>query len=235
MKRLIKGCLLLVCVCVMVFSIITGVLASTSASSVLQGWNGSSYQYILFGQYASGSKTPEPVLWRVLYTTNDRALLVSEYILAARPFDGASPDWEGSEIQDWLNSTFLHDAFSSRQDYGALVRNKELGRVFLLSREDLANEDYGFSKDEEHPDDPRRAMGTNRAISSGLWRNEEGYSTYYTRTMRGRTSLYQIRTDGSFGEARIGRKNVGIRPAVRIDLDKVSFSSGDGTLESPYR
>ena len=206
-----------------------------SSRLVLRGWDGASYQYVQLGNYVSGGRKPEPILWRVLYTTDNRALLLSEYILATRPFDSSRSIWDGSRIKEWLNGTFLRNAFSAKEDYDALVDDWELGRVFLLSREEMANESYGFSRKESSPDSQRQARGTSNAIFEGLWGADTGYSSYFTRTAKGRTSVYQIRSDGCFGEARINRDNVGTRPAIWIFLDKVSFSSGDGTMESPYR
>lgn len=235
MKRFAKKACVLALACAMLLCLAPGALADVSASLVLRGWDGDSYQYILFGSYDSESSLPEPILWRVLHTTQDRALLVSEYILEARPFDEESSQWAGSEIKEWLNTTFLNEAFSSREAYEALGDSSELGRVFLLSRADWLNESYGFSQDASFPDDRRIAMGAYGAIDSGLWQSSTGYSSYYTRTDRSGASLYQIRSNGTLGEARIDRDNVGIRPAISIHLDKVSFSAGDGSLESPYR
>ncbi len=235
MNRWLKNGWRLVVVCAMLLSLIPSALADVSGSSVLHGWDGESYQYVLFGEYDSGSSLPEPILWRVLYATKDRALLVSEYILETRSFDDQSSEWTNSRLKTWLNKTFLSEAFSSRDTYDALANSSELGRVFLLSKGDLLNENYGFSWDEACPDERRLAMGVYDALNAGLWASSANYSTYYTRTAKGSTSLYQVRANGALGEARIDRDNVGIRPAISIYLDQVSFSGGNGTFESPYQ
>lgn len=235
MKRFFKGLPGILCTLVLVLSAPLVALADMPAGTVLRGWNGTDYQYVRFGNYESGSSLSEGILWRVLGTTGDRALLMSEYILATRSFDSENSEWKSSAIKKWLNGTFLKAAFSARADYEALHNSSELGRVFLLSKGDFENESYGFSRDTDYFDDRRRAMGTYNAINEQLWESYDNYSSYYTRTSRHKQSLYQIRSDGSIGVARIDRDNVGIRPAVTIYLDKVTFSAGDGTIGNPYR
>ena len=234
MKKMGKS-LVAVLVLIVLLGSVSAASADTSAKAVLTGWDGNNYQYVLFGDYESGSSLSEGILWRVLGTTSDRALLMSEYILATRPFDEKSSDWGKSDINKWLNGSFLKTAFASRNDYDALYNSNELGRVFLLSKGDLQNEQYGFSRDENYFDDRRRSTGVYNAINGQIWEASDDNSSYYTRTSQGGEVLYQIRSDGSIGIARIDRKNVGIRPAITIVLDKVSFSSGEGTIENPYR
>ena len=235
MKKFGKELLAVVLVLTAILGSVSLASADTSAKTVLTGWDGNNYQYVLFGDYESGSSLSEGILWRVLGTTSERALLMSEYILATRPFDEKNSDWGKSDINKWLNGSFLKTAFASRDDYDALYNNNELGRVFLLSKGDLQNEQYGFSRDENYFDDRRRSAGIYDAINGQIWEATDDNSSYYTRTSQGKEVLYQIRSNGSIGIARIDRKNVGIRPAIAIILDRVSFSAGDGTIGNPFR
>lgn len=201
----------------------------------LRGWNGSSYQYVLFGKYDQQDGYEEPILWRVLYSDNNKALLLSEYVLDTRAFDSQAPVWDGSDIKAWLNGSFYESAFTTSAQRNCLITGGN-GTVFLLGKEDYLNTAYGFSAKADANDGNRSARGSAYARNHGLWTSESQYCSYYTRTSSGNgTSLWQIRSSGSIGIARYDRDNVGIRPAIWIDLDKIQFNFGEGTMELPFQ
>ena len=74
---------------------------------------------VLYGHYEQDnnmSNGKEPIAWIVLDydAENNRALLLSEYIIDFRQFHSTTPypTWEKSDIRAWLNSDFLNNAFS---------------------------------------------------------------------------------------------------------------------------
>ncbi|MDY2657236.1 MAG: DUF6273 domain-containing protein [Candidatus Limiplasma sp.] len=201
----------------------------------IRGWDGSSYQYVLFGSFDYQDGFAEPILWRVLYSDHNKALLLSEYVLDTRPFDSLGPYWENSDIKNWLNNEFFLSAFTTSNQRECLLSSAERGTVFLLHKGDYTNTAYGFSADTSVNDANRIASGSIYAMNHNLWTSEQNYCSYYTRTETGGTSLWQVRANGTMGVARYDRDNVGIRPAVWIDLEKIQFNIGDGTREFPFQ
>ena len=155
----------------------------------IRGWDGSSYQYVLFGSFDYQDGFAEPILWRVLYSDHNKALLLSEYVLDTRPFDSLGPYWENSDIKNWLNNEFFLSAFTTSTQRECLLSSAERGTVFLLHKGDYTNTAYGFSSDTSVNDANRIASGSIYAINHNLWTSKQNYCSYYTRTETGGTSL----------------------------------------------
>ena len=98
---------------------------------------------------------PEPIRWRVLERQDGQALLLSETGLAAMPYHGRWREvtWETCDLREWLNDTFLREAFSEEERgailMSALANPAKSGyetkggadtedRVFLLSFEEVS-------------------------------------------------------------------------------------------------
>ena len=212
-----------------------GMISPALASETsIRGWDGNSYQYVYFGSLP-GSSMPQSILWRVLAVGDGSALLLSELVLDSQPFDDDSTDWNESDIKEWLNDSFLKSAFQNRNAFDAIVHDYDLGRVFLLSKGDYLNEGFGFSSDPAYADSARVASGDATAIQNGLWTSKgSALCSHYTRTADGKSTLFQISTNGSFGSAKFDRDNVGIRPAIRVYLSWLTISGGKGTMASPF-
>lgn len=201
----------------------------------LRGWNGVDYEYVNFGQYYINTGSTDSILWRVLYASDSKALLLSEYILEARSFDSNGTTWKNSEIYNWLNITFFNQAFCDEEQAAILSIDPEYGSVFLLGESDYLNSEYGFSSADDFPDPSRRAFATPHAKQAKVWIDSEIHtSTYYTSTHKYGKNIVQITASGLVGWAAFDRKDVGIRPAIWIDKTKIVLNSGKGTMESPY-
>lgn len=196
--------------------------------------NTNEYQYVLFGSYMQ-SRNDQPILWRVLTVEGNYALLLSEVILDTRPFDSTTNDWNKSSIKQWLNDPFMNEAFSN-QERTAIAENGEIGKVFLLSSAELTEPSYGFNADPNSRDSLRRAAGSMLAYSNNLWRVQDSdYTNYYARSKANAKNTDLVISTGQIQMARVDRDNVGIRPAIWVDLGKVSLSKGEGTIECPYQ
>ncbi len=90
----------------------------------------------------------EPIDWRVLEMTDSDALLISEKIIAARPFsDANSTIWGKSPLRSWLNEDFLYETFSeaeirrikyvTHEDDDDNRKQYVEDRVFLLNVEEV--------------------------------------------------------------------------------------------------
>jgi hypothetical protein len=72
-------------------------------------------------------------------------------------------------------------------------------------------------------------------MNHGLWKSSADYSSYFTRTPSYENTVYQIRSTGVLGAASVDRLNIGIRPAVWIDLTDACFDYGDGSIKTPFQ
>lgn len=224
---------------VLALCILAVALPGLAGAAGLRGYDvKEGYQYIALGvwpQEVNGESSP--ILWRVLASDGKEALLLSEYVLGNgwihRPyteyveFGGV---WRLTDMYYFLNEEFFPKAFSEEEKL-YLLSSEELGTVFLLSSEDLANKAYGFISSKS-----RMAMGTAYALDNGLFKYSNKSSPYWTRTQS--TTLISgvrcLKVQGSLGYIRAEVENEGWRPACRLSLTAVEIASGEGTLESPF-
>lgn len=207
--------------------------------------HGRCYQYIALGSYPQGADgSAGPILWRVLGTTQGKALLLSEYILAAAPLHPDSPAyaamdgaWRETGLFTWLNDSFFHSAFAPAEQ-ALLCADEKQGRVFVLTAADLRNRAYGLGSDQA-----RLGVGTPYALAQGLFQYRtspggRGSSPYWTRTSAWELpeGAYCTKMDGRIGYARSGLHNTGVRPALWLTLDqgRIQAIAGDGSLAQPW-
>lgn len=196
--------------------------------------NNQGYQRILFGRYNQNC-CDQPILWRILTVQGGQALLLSELILDVRPFDSRSNEWGSSDLKHWLNGEFKRTAFTERESR-AVIGNGKIGDVFILGRSELSNPDYGFKSDKYSPDPKRSAAGTMTAYVNNLWRVEGSeHTNYYARTKANNKNLDLIAGNGKFVLAKIDRDNVGIRPALWVDISLLNLSMGNGSTAYPFQ
>lgn len=77
-------------------------------------------QLVCFGRYEQDGNTdngPEPIVWRKMSSREDRVLLLSEYVLAEKPFHEGheAATWETCSLRKWLNETFYEEAFTEAE------------------------------------------------------------------------------------------------------------------------
>ena len=147
------------------------------------------YVYLHLGQYPQAADGGiEPILWRVLTTDDEKAYLLSEYILFARALHNdrneyakSKGDFAKTELCQYLNTTFAEAAFTEAE-LSMLLPCEDFGKVFLITRDDMKNKDIGLGawtskKDptlkqiEENP--AVRAWGTEWAIKNNGYDPEE--------------------------------------------------------------
>lgn len=101
----------------------------------------------------------EPIQWRWLDTKDDgKPMYVSEKCLEEPAFGAREKNYKDSSIRKWLNGDFLKRAFSddsliattlvdnsiasTGEKYNPYVCENTNDRIFLLSRQEMLNEDY---------------------------------------------------------------------------------------------
>lgn len=157
----------------------TGLAAGESA---LRGYNKEDgYVYLRLGQYPQTEDGGiEPILWRVLTVDDEKAYLLSEYILFARALHTSRKEYEQfggdfaqTELCHYLNTTFAEQAFTE-EDLGMLLECEDFGKVFLVTRDEMKDKKIGLSTTLEGSTNPKkieanpgvRAWGTEWAIKN---------------------------------------------------------------------
>jgi hypothetical protein len=207
------------------------------------------WDVIAFGSYEQDNDLtngPEPIEWYVLSVDNDEALLLSKYCLDYKPYnDKYEPvTWEKSSLREWLNNEFYNKAFndiekniivesliynssgdvSTDSGYRWFVEggNNTLDKVFLLSKDEITESDFGFQPNYD-VDYSRNAQASQLAIEHGAsWNvDDEGVCDWWLRTP-GRQSTYAIEV--SDGCVSLWGDDVsfeaGVRPALYIKIEK---------------
>lgn len=209
------------------------------------------YVYLTLGSFPQTAEGEEqPILWRVLQAEDGRAYLVSEYVLFASPvhhddkeYIAFGGDFAQTDLSALLNGDFARDAFTE-EELALIVDTPDLGRLFLLSREDLQNPDFGMNTDKA-----RRAWGTEYALKNiapydlpyeALFQYMAkfgGHSPYWTRS-QSKTSNYGAnctKQGGNIGWIRVVVADEGVRPACYLDLTAAQVVGGSGTMDNPYQ
>ena len=213
------------------------------------------YAYVTFGSYPTDADgTVRPIVWRVLKNENGEAYLLSEYILFSAPVHGDYEHykgWETSDLYNYLNGTFLNDAFSAEEQAALLQRTEDKALVTLISSDEMKDASIGFSSNASRlcestawakilPDPPifELPASNNKGKWKPLYIYSKGkiYSPWWSRT---RSTDYpheqrRVMDEGKIGRISSGNSDLGVRPAVYVDLTLLHIQSGSGTLSSPY-
>lgn len=134
-------------------------------------------EFITFGTYPQSMDGKErAITWRVLQNSGSELLVLSEYILDCKRYQGKRADltwrdcmdisWHDCDLREWLNHEFYNVAFNASEkelikttyctDNGKGCPDTE-DKVFLLSVAELND------VSETHGKDWRRAVGTDYA------------------------------------------------------------------------
>lgn len=200
-------------------------------------------EYVFFGHYEQdGDKNngPEPIEWEILWEENGRILLVSKYLLDAKPYntEDEKVTWETCSLRAWLNNDFINTAFDASERAQILtVTNTNLDnayngreggndtedKVFCLSVDEIL-EIYKF--DEWDESSQRGYSQEARAKSTQYARNNGAHAEWNGWWLR--TPGYNARResyvgyDGAAGwryncDDNLG--TVGVRPAIYLSVD----------------
>ena len=194
--------------------------------------------YVFFGSYEQDNDTSngkEDIEWIVLAKEDNRALVISRYVLDCRLYDPSMSEvtWETCALREWLNGPFL-DAFSAEEQNSILDttvtadRNPSFGtppgndvtdKVFLLS---ITEVNRYFDSDKA-----RKCEPTDYAKAQGVWISS-------SRFTGGEAAIWWLRSPGHLsdhaaivlydGAVNIEGRGVfnilgGVRPALWIDLE----------------
>ncbi len=156
-------------------ALLTAVLvlcASATGEGTLRGYTaGEGYVYLRLGRYPQTAEGGiEPILWRVLTTDDEKAYLLSEYILFARALHNNrneyakfKGDFAQTELCRYLNTTFTEAAFTE-EELAMLLPCENYGKVFLITREDMKNKEIGLGAWTSRKDPTLKQIEENPAV-----------------------------------------------------------------------
>lgn len=197
--------------------------------------------YVTFGRYP-GSKDglEQPLSWYVIEASYDSALLISEQCIDALQFNETFEDvvWGESSIRRWLNQVFFSQAFSPFErknilrvnvnndavsPYGVYGGSNTADSVFFLSAEEASDL---FVNNED-----RICVPTEYSHHRGVWTSDDDSSRWWLRSP-GRSSNLVAFVDENgvvhdFDGLRPTANDVGIRPAIRIKLERRARNAWD--------
>ena len=134
---------------------------------------------VQFGQYPQGANGEvQPLMWRVLAVENGRALLITDKLIDAMPYnkENSKVTWETCTLRKWMNSDLISKAFNSSEqaqiatvtnrnpdnpEYGTKGGNATQDRIFTLSIDEAKK----YFRD----DDDRMAAVTEYATKQGAY------------------------------------------------------------------
>ena len=193
---------------------------------------------VQFGQYPQGANGEvQPLVWRVIAVENGRALLITDKLIDAMPYnkEDFKVTWETCTLRKWMNNDFISKAFKSNQlaqivtvtnqnpknpQYGTKGGNATQDRIFALSI-DEANKYF-------RDDDDSMAAPTGYAKKQGCY-----VSSDYLLPSGEKTGWWWLRSPGNYSDlaARVGldgyifrrgdcvsRSDVAVRPAFWLNL-----------------
>ena len=189
----------------------------------------------------------QPITWRILKKYDDgTALVLSDKVLDEKLYHNAkhnlnddnvdhSCTWETSTIREWLNNTFLNEAFTEEEqklivkeklvnsnnvEYGTEGGNDTEDFVFLLSLDDITNEEYGFDEDYYCKDESRVTTKTGYAYWAGddWWLRSPGSNS---------SEAACVSYDGRviLSDREVYLKGVGVRPAMRVNISNLEINN----------
>lgn len=241
-KRAVTALMLMLC---LALALPAGAEEIRSYDKAAGGW-----QYAVMGVYpyeADGAM--REVLWRVLSVENGQALMLADQVLDAHQVINETDQavikartyrridsYTDSDLCAWMNSEMVETLFPDEAFRDALVEG-EFGKLYCLTTEQFTNASIGFNRSmygENFPD--RKATGTPYYIERGGYVDQSTKTApYWAATIRGKTG-YQLQLVGYNGHLSWGaytRVNVGVRPALTIDLSQCQIT-GAGTRAEPF-
>ncbi len=193
---------------------------------------------VTFGKYEQDNNKrngTEDIEWIVIDVKDGKSLLLSRYGLDAKPYNSRKTGitWEKCSLRKWLNSTFVSNAFS-RKEQAALLKtavdnsrkqnngewntpggNNTEDRVFLLSCQEV--NDLYVSRQEL-----TECVPTEYATAQGAWKSAQGKAWWWLRSPAiNQNNAVIVNGDGSHSYRSVNYGLVCVRPAFWLDLESI--------------
>lgn len=195
---------------------------------------------VKFGQYEQDNNTKngkEEIEWEVLDVENNKALLISKYALARESYNSASKvTWGSCTLREWLNNTFLNNAFSAKHQeiiltstvsadknptyYNIDPGNDTTDKVFLLS---ITEAEKYFSTDEARKCVPTEYAKANGAYTSSSYTAGGAATCWWWLRSPGSHQDYATNVDDDGSVSYFGNDVIlgggCVRPAMWVSID----------------
>lgn len=171
-----------------------------------------------FGKYPYGlAGEIKPIQWKVLALCPKLqiAILISEYIIEAKPFNNEfiEVNWKNSSLCQWMNGAFLSEAFSTSEKEVMLNPFNSMdrtSRVFLPTKEDVDN----FLKNAEReckvtPYARKRGVSVDISTGMGSWWLNQVHNKYAM-------IINSAGVCGGIDYAPVQFGDIGVRPEIII-------------------
>ncbi|MDD6057991.1 MAG: leucine-rich repeat protein [Clostridiales bacterium] len=192
----------------------------------------------------------EQIEWTVLDVKDNKALVISKYVLDFQryyPNLQTAVTWENSDLRRWLNNDFMNNAFSagekakissttltnnSNKAYGTAGGVNTTDHIFILSSSEVET----YFKEEESRMSRCTEYAVNRSGDPALRNQVVGTSYWWVRTpgMFTYSAMYahytgSLRYDGMA----VANTIVGVRPAMWVEKDALTVLPSDqgGSIE----
>lgn len=112
----------------------------------------------------------EPVKWRILKAEEDDLFVMADSpILLLKYASYVNADWNSSEVKSFLNEAFLENAFDGleREAIVPVQIDGQECSVYLLTKEEATNEEYGFCSDGTKASASRHVEAND--CTAGIW------------------------------------------------------------------
>ena len=182
--------------------------------------------------------TLDGIDWYVLARDGNKALLMSKDILEERSFDGTYPNgdnvWQGSEMQDYLNGTWLtgkstinahvsQTTLNTRQEYNSDEFFTTQDKVFLLSEADVFGKiNTNISTSEKVAVAKDYTLGKVGVIvpeNMRIAHNNGPADWWWLRSPRyDAGSVAYVSSSGTASNTYYNNTTIGVRPALWINL-----------------
>ena len=172
--------------------------------------------YVLFGEYEQDNVMEngyEDIEWLVLAVEGDKALLTSKMGLDVVPYatfekQHEMTTWETSYAREWLNNSFLFNAFNSKEqeriettyiinddnpEHGTDGGNNTYDKLFYLSIEEAQ---MYFPEDTNTPELPQMMLNPARTIYATEYAVARGAGVSISEDWYGGRSGYFLRSPG---------------------------------------
>ena len=195
---------------------------------------------VAFGNYEQDNNLAngkEPIEWLVLDRQDEKALLISRYVLDCQPYHISLNDvtWENCTLRKWLNDEFLKNSFSTEEqeyiitstifpdknprnstDPGNITNDK----VFILSYHEAGTLFLSDSKRQCGPTVYAKALGCHHnetAGTSSWWLRSPNYAQFLADW---------VGEDGQMNDEGlwVSTDSIGVRPSMWISVEGLELS-----------
>ena len=184
MKSMLSRILILSLLCAVFLATVPAAEAETAVDACgLRGWDPEAgYQYVIMGYYPyEKDETKAPVLWQVLGVEDEKAMLLTTYIIDVhQPIEVSDPkiadahkfpnisSYSETDLYVWLNDTMINDLLGDEPVLAAVTEEEGYGRLYPPTDYDMLKDEYGFTHVRYYEQRSRWAFATPYTLNKKL-------------------------------------------------------------------